>query len=298
MVLLGIRPAPVASWQRGRFCSDGHPPRRSAQQPTQEGRYPGVDITTTDDFIGIIEDHPDAGTFVVLGYADGAVTRIPHNLFRGWHGQDMSEQDWPFEIGRGTLINNETIVRLSDPHHKVSIGNWSAIGQRVRFLLGGVHRTRTAAIADFNTMTWPRAGVHSPYPSSPASTISVGHDVWVGDEAFVMMGTDIATGCVVGARSVLPAGTTTEPYGVYVGSPARLVRFRFTEAVRAALLDLAWWDLPVRWMRENNHLFMTDLAEDEAMALETLAALSEAKEAWLAERAALAIRPGDPAPVI
>jgi virginiamycin A acetyltransferase len=158
----------------------------------------------------------------------------------------------------------------------------------VRFLLGGVHRTRTAAIADFNSMTWPKSGIRSPYPSSPSSTITIGHDVWVGDEAYVMMGTDIATGCVIGARSLLPANTLTEPYGIYAGSPARLIRFRFPEAVRAALLDLAWWDMPVRWMRENNDLFMNDLADDEAAALETLAALAAAKEAWFAERAALA----------
>lgn len=240
-----------------------------------------MDIKTTDDFIGLIGDHPDRERFAVLEYADGATTLLPHGLFRGWSGQDISERPWPFEVGKGTVVGNESIVRMSDPAQRLTIGNWTAIGQRVRFLMGGVHRTRTIAMADFNAVTRRRV-LHSPYPQAEDSTITLGHDVWVGDEAFVMMGAHVATGCVVGARSLMTHRTRTEPYGIYVGSPARLVRFRFPESVREALLDLAWWELPLGWMRENNDLFMTDLAEDEARALEILAALAEAKQGWLA----------------
>lgn len=240
-----------------------------------------MDIKTADDFIGLIGDHPDRDRFAVLEYADGAITRLPHGLFRGWDGQDVSERAWPFEVGKGTVVGNESIVRMSDPAQRLTIGNWTSIGQRVRFLMGGVHRTRTIAMADFNTATRLRV-LDSPYPRSDDSTITVGHDVWVGDEAFMTMGSHVATGCVVGARSLLTGNTGTEPYGVYVGSPARLVRFRFPEPVRAALLDLAWWELPLGWIQQNNDLFMTDLAEDETRALETIAALAETKQRWLA----------------
>src|SRR5450830_947818 len=37
----------------------------------------------------------------------------------------------------------------------------------------------------------------------------------------------------------------SEPYGIYANSPARLIRFRFSEKVSAALLEMAWWEMPL-----------------------------------------------------
>jgi hypothetical protein len=79
---------------------------------------------------------------------------------------------------------------------------------------------------------------------------------------------------VIGARSLLPPNFRSEPYGIYVGAPARLVRFRFPEKVREALLALAWWDQPVSWLRTHNDAFLVDLAADPGRALETLAELA------------------------
>lgn len=236
-----------------------------------------MDIKTTDDFIGVIEDHPDGDVFLTLGYADGSWTRFPHDAFRSWTGKDASDGPFRFEIGRGSIVGAGSELRLGDPKQSLTIGNWTAIGQRVRFVLGGVHRTNTAAIVDFG-----HYGLRSPWPTLKRYEMRIGHDVWVGDEAFFLPGCDIATGCVIGARSVVPMAMDTEPYGVYVGSPARLVKFRFAESVREALLELAWWELPLGWVRENNDLFMSDLVEDEARALETVAELAELKAAWLA----------------
>ncbi len=34
------------------------------------------------------------------------------------------------------------------------------------------------------------------------------------------------------------------PFAVVVGNPGRVLRFRFPEEIRAALLRIAWWDWP------------------------------------------------------
>ena len=34
-----------------------------------------------------------------------------------------------------------------------------------------------------------------------------------------------------------------EPYGIYVGNPARLVRKRFDDSIIEKLLEIKWWDL-------------------------------------------------------
>ncbi|WP_226783056.1 CatB-related O-acetyltransferase [Oceaniglobus trochenteri] len=70
----------------------------------------------------------------------------------------------------------------------------------------------------------------------------IGHDVWIGCGAFVKKGVHVAEGCVIGANSVL--GRDTEPYGIYAGSPARLIRFRHPPEIIAALAGLNLYDRP------------------------------------------------------
>jgi len=49
-------------------------------------------------------------------------------------------------------------------------------------------------------------------------------DIWIGANATVTLNTTIAKGCVIGANAVVTRDT--EPFGVYVGVPARRVRDR------------------------------------------------------------------------
>jgi acetyltransferase-like isoleucine patch superfamily enzyme len=54
--------------------------------------------------------------------------------------------------------------------------------------------------------------------------IAIGDDVWIGAGATVLDGVSIASGCVIGAGAIVTKNT--EVNGVYVGSPARLIRKR------------------------------------------------------------------------
>lgn len=50
-------------------------------------------------------------------------------------------------------------------------------------------------------------------------------DVWIGARAMILRGVRIGRGSVVGAGTVLTK--SVPPYGIAVGNPARLVKFRF-----------------------------------------------------------------------
>lgn len=56
------------------------------------------------------------------------------------------------------------------------------------------------------------------------SGIHIGSDVWLSAGVIILDGSHIADGCVIGANSIV--NDTTEPYGVYVGSPAKLIKRR------------------------------------------------------------------------
>ncbi|MGY5801422.1 acyltransferase [Rhizobium hainanense] len=54
--------------------------------------------------------------------------------------------------------------------------------------------------------------------------IVIEDDVWIGAGAKILGGAHVAKGCVIGANAVVKG--KTEPYGIYVGAPARLLKRR------------------------------------------------------------------------
>lgn len=69
---------------------------------------------------------------------------------------------------------------------------------------------------------------------------TLGHDVWIGRDVIIMKGVTIGTGAVVGAQSLV--NKDIPPYAIVAGSPAKVIRYRFDEPTRQALLESRWWD--------------------------------------------------------
>ncbi len=65
------------------------------------------------------------------------------------------------------------------------------------------------------------------------------HDVWIGEGVFVKGGVTIGVGAIVGMGSVVTRDVPA--YAIFAGNPARLIRYRFPEDVRAGLLRSEWW---------------------------------------------------------
>ncbi len=73
-----------------------------------------------------------------------------------------------------------------------------------------------------------------------AKFTTIGNDVWIGHGAFIMPGVTIGDGAVVGAMAVVTKDVP--PYAVVVGSPARIMKFRFPNDQVKALLESKWWE--------------------------------------------------------
>jgi len=71
----------------------------------------------------------------------------------------------------------------------------------------------------------------------------IGPDVWIGDNSVVISGVNIGTGAIIGAGSVVTKDLL--PYGIYVGNPSRLLRFRFSSEVIGRLLEAKWWEFSI-----------------------------------------------------
>lgn len=69
--------------------------------------------------------------------------------------------------------------------------------------------------------------------------IVIGNDVWIGEGAFIRRGIEIGDGAIVASRAVVTQDVPS--YAIVGGSPARIIRMRFDEAIIAELLRLQWW---------------------------------------------------------
>ena len=233
-----------------------------------------MQLSTEVNFSGFATEHPWAAQFAVLTYADGAISTIPHRFFRDW--LDEEPQYGHFYIGRCSAFGVESIVKYDSDQQCLRVGRYVAGGARLRFLLNGQHEMRT--ISTCFLKTFGGALDQPPMPQLPDTVIK--NDVWIGDEVMVLGGAVIENGCVIGARSLLPSNFRSEPYAIYAGTPAKLIRYRFPETVRAALLKLAWWEMPLAWVKDNNALFLEDLCADEGRSLLLIDILHGSRQQW------------------
>ena len=73
-------------------------------------------------------------------------------------------------------------------------------------------------------------------------TVIIGNDVWIGLNAVIMDGVTIGDGAVIGSGAIVTKDIP--PYGIAVGVPAKVIKYRFPEEMIPRLLAVRWWDLP------------------------------------------------------
>lgn len=69
---------------------------------------------------------------------------------------------------------------------------------------------------------------------------TIGHDVWIAADCIVRQGVTIGDGAVIGANSFV--NKDIPPYAVAFGTPAKVVRFRFTDETIRKLNDSHYWE--------------------------------------------------------
>lgn len=77
---------------------------------------------------------------------------------------------------------------------------------------------------DYTGLTLTNPTIPSKYKFEKKRAVSLGRHVIIGAGSIVFPGVSIAEGCAVGAMSLV--NKSTEPWGVYVGNPARRVKGR------------------------------------------------------------------------
>jgi acetyltransferase-like isoleucine patch superfamily enzyme len=156
-------------------------------------------------------------------------------------------------IGTGTYCNGVNVMTYDDHLSRLRIGNWSSVATGTCILLAhGHHRKDWISVYPWDVFPGRDSIEHTP----PGATVDIGSDAWIGQNVIILPGMTIGNGAVIGAGAVV--SRDVEPYSIVVGNPARHIRYRFPENIRQALLEIRWWDWPVKELMEINHLVFSD----------------------------------------
>lgn len=70
--------------------------------------------------------------------------------------------------------------------------------------------------------------------------ITIGNDVWLGQNVLITNGANIGNGVIAGAGAVITKDVPD--FAIVVGVPAKIIRYRYTPEQIEKLNKIAWWD--------------------------------------------------------
>lgn len=157
---------------------------------------------------------------------------VIHNLFLKLKNNNihMSSFVGTSVMMRNCIVGKHCYIATQSILNNAKIGNYTCIAPHVQ--IGGMQHSY-----------W--------YPSiSPrlsnecvSNNTYIGHDVWIAASAIIAQGVTIGNGAVVGANSFV--NKDVPPYAIVVGSPARIIKYRFNEDIIKKLEETEFWNKDV-----------------------------------------------------
>ncbi len=141
-------------------------------------------------------------------------------------------------MGPGTYGVPEFFTNRYDPT-SLHVGNYSSVAAVV--MLGGGHPADRVTTYPHRVNMGMEGAGEDGFPTRSKDTV-IGSDVYIGWRAVLLSGITIGDGAIVGAQALVTKDVP--PYAIVGGNPAKLIRYRFPEEQRQALLEIRWWDWP------------------------------------------------------
>lgn len=123
------------------------------------------------------------------------------------------------------------VYNYGESNSGLIIGNLCSIALDVKFILGGNHFSNRLFTFPITPILTPN-GIDGSYSKGK---IIIGHDCWIGIGATMLSGVVIGNGCIIAAGSVVTKSFL--PYSIIGGSPAKLIRMRFSDEIINKLND-------------------------------------------------------------
>lgn len=168
-------------------------------------------------------------------------------------------------LGQDVLVAANADIRNSKINYLSSIGRYSKLTH--------VHVGKFCAISwdvTINALGHPHNHMSiSAFPYAPYvgnyvdkvtqsyQIVNIQNDVWIGANSVILPGLKIGNGAIIGAGAVVTKDVPD--YAVVVGSPAKIIKYRFSQTIISALLELKWWDYDKELIKKNISLFQKEV---------------------------------------
>lgn len=160
-------------------------------------------------------------------------------------------------IGFGTYMGSNCELP------NIEIGRFCSIAANVK-VLPYTHPTKTFVSihpsfystlkqADFTYVKFQKFEETLFFNKSKNVFARIGNDVWIGENVMIKGGVNIGDGAIIAAGSVVTKDVV--PYAIVAGVPAKIIRFRFTDAQIESLLKIKWWGKDSSWLENHSELF-------------------------------------------
>lgn len=143
-------------------------------------------------------------------------------------------------IGDYTVVINAVIGKFTSISWGVTIGPEEHDFNRV---------TNHSFLYSVKSFQLVKEKVYSPF----IKECTIGNDVWIGCNSTILRGVTIGDGAVIGANSLV--NKDVPPYAIVVGSPAKIIKYRFSDEIIQGLLKVKWWDYPLALISKHSELF-------------------------------------------
>jgi acetyltransferase-like isoleucine patch superfamily enzyme len=163
----------------------------------------------------------------------------------------------PHEI-RNCKIDQYSYISKNAELSHVTIGKFCSIGPNI--VAGwGIHPTNGISSAPCFYSKGRQNGITFVQNSSfiERIPITIGHDVFIGANVTILDGVVIGNGAIIGAGAVVSKNIPA--YAIAVGSPIKILKYRFNQEQIEQLQTLKWWDWPIEKLKDiPNQLFDID----------------------------------------
>lgn len=164
--------------------------------------------------------------------------------------------DGKISIGSNTTINGPG-TELYAIQHPITIGNFCSIARGTAIQ---EHNHNSECITTY-FIKYRMFGEKYGSDAVSKGPITIGNDVWIGTQSTILTGVTIGHGAIVAANSVV--SSDVPPYAIVGGTPAKVLRYRFSEDVITRLLEIEWWNWDLEKIKQNKDLFYGNLSMDK-----------------------------------
>jgi virginiamycin A acetyltransferase len=130
-----------------------------------------------------------------------------------------------------SIIGEYTFVGDNFRITKTVIGRYCSIAPNV-FIGQGEHKTSYISTSSLF--------LDNPYEEMTVESLTIGNDVWIGNNVVILRGVKIGNGAVIGASTVVTKDV--DDFSIVVGNPQSVIKYRFSKEQIDLINKSSWWD--------------------------------------------------------